>query len=106
MRDRGGMCERETGRETVDGARRKVLQHATFTKRQTSMLFSMQGRTIERGLPYALVLNYLFFFSSSLPPPSPRELNYRRCLQIRDIFHSIFRVVRKIIFSHDINFVW
>lgn len=71
MRDRGGMCERETDRETVDGARRKVLQHATFTKRQTSMLFSMQGRTIERGLPYALVLNYFFF----LFPPTTTKLS-------------------------------
>lgn len=36
---------------TVDGARRKPIEHATFAKRQTSMLFSMQGRTTERGLP-------------------------------------------------------
>lgn len=64
MRDRGGMCERETDRETVDGARRKVLQHATFTKRQTSMLFSMQGRTIERGTLHSRP--ELFFFP--LPP--------------------------------------
>ena len=76
MRDRDGMRARETGRETVVGARRRALQHATFTKRQTSMLFSMQGRTTERASP-------------TFSRPELRSLSSPR-LQIKTI-HVVYR---------------
>ena len=76
MRDRDGVRERETGRETVDGARKRVLQHATFTKRQTSMLFSMQGRTTERGSP-TFSRPELSSLSLSPSPPAPFRLQIK-----------------------------
>lgn len=45
---------RRTSAKDGDGRRRenqRELEHATFTKRQTSMLFSVQGRMTESGLP-------------------------------------------------------
>lgn len=43
--------ERPTQSTVDEREKEKRLVHAAFAKRQTSMLFSMQGRMTERGLP-------------------------------------------------------